>query len=171
MDHQAFAQLLGNYGEFFASIGVLATLIYLSVQVRLARQESRAVLVQHRNDAVRELWLTLATDEKLAVAYGEGLEKVRGSKMPAHEALEELGMDFGEAVRIERYLAASFFHRQAMYQSALNKEEESALEQQIVQMYREGLGRIWFDATFPEGNKHGFSEDFVGYVREIRHRP
>jgi hypothetical protein len=34
MDHQAFAQLLGNYGEFAGSIAVFATLIYLAIQVR-----------------------------------------------------------------------------------------------------------------------------------------
>jgi hypothetical protein len=37
MDHQAFAQLLGNYGEFIGSIAVLATLVYLAVQVRHSR--------------------------------------------------------------------------------------------------------------------------------------
>lgn len=34
MDHQAFAQLLGNYGEFVGAIAVFVTLVYLSVQVR-----------------------------------------------------------------------------------------------------------------------------------------
>ena len=34
MDHQDFAQLLGNYGEFFGAVAVVVTLIYLSIQVR-----------------------------------------------------------------------------------------------------------------------------------------
>ena len=34
MDHQAFAQLLGNYGEFVGAIAVVVTLVYLAVQVR-----------------------------------------------------------------------------------------------------------------------------------------
>ena len=34
MDHQAFAQLLGNYGEFLGAIAVVVTLIYLAVQIR-----------------------------------------------------------------------------------------------------------------------------------------
>lgn len=38
MDHQAFAQLLGNYGEFFGAIAVLLTLIYLAIQTRLTRK-------------------------------------------------------------------------------------------------------------------------------------
>ena len=34
MDHQAFAQLLGNYGEFIGALAVVATLGYLALQVR-----------------------------------------------------------------------------------------------------------------------------------------
>jgi len=34
MDHQTFAQLLGNYGEFIGAIAVVATLIYLAAQIR-----------------------------------------------------------------------------------------------------------------------------------------
>ena len=41
MDHQAFAQLLGNYGEFVGAIAVVVTLGYLAVQIRLKHRESR----------------------------------------------------------------------------------------------------------------------------------
>jgi hypothetical protein len=34
MDHQALAQLLGNYGELVGAIGVVITLGYLAVQIR-----------------------------------------------------------------------------------------------------------------------------------------
>ncbi len=34
MDHQAFAQLLGNYGEFVGAIAVVVTLVYLAIQIR-----------------------------------------------------------------------------------------------------------------------------------------
>lgn len=44
MDHQAFAQLLGNYGEFFGSIAVVATLIYLARQVQESSKLSRMQL-------------------------------------------------------------------------------------------------------------------------------
>ncbi len=42
MDQQAFAQLLGNYGEFVGAIAVVATLAYLAMQVRQQNLESRA---------------------------------------------------------------------------------------------------------------------------------
>jgi hypothetical protein len=43
MDHQAFAQLLGNYGEFIGAIAVVITLGYLTVQVRHNTATSQAV--------------------------------------------------------------------------------------------------------------------------------
>ena len=36
------AQLLGNFGEFFGAIAVVATLIYLAIQVRQSNHLARA---------------------------------------------------------------------------------------------------------------------------------
>ena len=41
MDHQAFAQILGNYGEFFGAIAVVVTLGYLAIQIRQNTRASR----------------------------------------------------------------------------------------------------------------------------------
>jgi hypothetical protein len=38
MDHQMFAEMLGNYGEFVGAIAVVATLVYLAVQVKHNRE-------------------------------------------------------------------------------------------------------------------------------------
>jgi hypothetical protein len=49
MDHQAFAQLLGSYGEFFGAIAVVITLIYFGVQLRkteIATKNSTASAMQ-----------------------------------------------------------------------------------------------------------------------------
>jgi hypothetical protein len=45
MDHQAIAQLLGNYGEFVGAIAVVVTLAYLAVQIRNQNRESRIASV------------------------------------------------------------------------------------------------------------------------------
>jgi len=42
MDHQALAQLLGNYGEFFGAIAVVLTLGYLTVQLRQSNRLAQA---------------------------------------------------------------------------------------------------------------------------------
>ena len=46
MDHLAFAQLLGSYGEFIGSIAVLATLIYLALQIRQTGRSNTFAAVQ-----------------------------------------------------------------------------------------------------------------------------
>ena len=49
MDHQAFAQLLGSYGEFVGAIAVVITLIYFGVQLRkteIATKNSTASAMQ-----------------------------------------------------------------------------------------------------------------------------
>ena len=42
MDHQALAEMLGNYGEFVGAIAVVATLVYLAIQVRHSREATVA---------------------------------------------------------------------------------------------------------------------------------
>jgi len=55
MDHQAVAQLLGNYGEFIGAIAVVGTLVYLAVQINqnntLLKAQVRAIRAQIRIDA------------------------------------------------------------------------------------------------------------------------
>jgi hypothetical protein len=56
MDHQAFAQLLGNYGEFVGAIGVVATLAYLAVQIRQSTasvQQSNRIAIANTEISVR----------------------------------------------------------------------------------------------------------------------
>jgi hypothetical protein len=58
MDHEAFAQLLGNYGEFFGAIAVVVTLGYLAVQIR---QNTHSNYV-NRGDTARQLMIALSQD-------------------------------------------------------------------------------------------------------------
>jgi len=80
MDHQAFAQLLGNYGEFVGAIAVVATLFYLAVQVRQGKvateantrtlEESRRVALVdsyvRRLEAMDRAQIQLALSDQLA---------------------------------------------------------------------------------------------------------
>ena len=51
MDHQAFAQLLGNYGEFVGAIAVVATLAYLAIQVRQSNKIETAESIRSTTNA------------------------------------------------------------------------------------------------------------------------
>ena len=56
MDHQAIAQLLGNYGEFVGAIAVVARLYYLALQVR------------HSSDATEANTRAMEESRRLAMA-------------------------------------------------------------------------------------------------------
>jgi hypothetical protein len=60
MEHQAFAQLLGNYGEFVGAIAVVITLLYLAVQIRQntesLRLSSELALSQQTSDFAARMW-------------------------------------------------------------------------------------------------------------------
>ena len=66
MDHQAFAQMLGNFGEFVAAIAVVVTLFYLALHIRHSTQTTRAstfdtILAQWR-EHVRDTFTTHPTN-------------------------------------------------------------------------------------------------------------
>jgi hypothetical protein len=83
MDHQALAQLLGNYGEFVGSIEVLLTLVYLAFQVRqntsAIRQQSYNDILQRRND-----WFEgPAKDRELMNLFAKGTNGDRFDRIDA----------------------------------------------------------------------------------------
>jgi aspartate/tyrosine/aromatic aminotransferase len=72
MDHQAFAQLLGNYGEFVGSVGVVGTLFYVAIQIRNQIRESRASAI----NSLTQQWATvtlLLCEPNLNRLWQEGL--------------------------------------------------------------------------------------------------
>jgi hypothetical protein len=52
MDHQAIAQLLGNYGEFVGAIAVVVTLAYLAVQIRQNTRTIETTTLRSMQDVV-----------------------------------------------------------------------------------------------------------------------
>lgn len=65
MDHQAIAQMLGNYGEFVGAVGVVVTLAYLAIQIRQNTRTIQSSTLQASTDAINEVNLAVATDPDL----------------------------------------------------------------------------------------------------------
>jgi len=63
MDHQAFAQLLGNYGEFIGAIAVVVTLGFLAIQIRSANATSQAVATHSFVDTINRANAQLDDEE------------------------------------------------------------------------------------------------------------
>ncbi len=68
MDHQAFAQLLGNYGEFIGAIAVFATLAYLAVQVRQNTRSMQSQILLQTTQLFQGVFLAPSHSTRLQTA-------------------------------------------------------------------------------------------------------
>ena len=66
MDLMSTAQLLGNFGEFFGAIAVVATLGYLAVQIRNNTRANQVVRVAKAQDDLNRIHEQIASNEALA---------------------------------------------------------------------------------------------------------
>lgn len=73
MDHQAIAQLLGNYGEFVGAIAVVLTLGYLALQIRESRAETARASRQSAQRAVGDFNLRIASEESFYLLFCRGM--------------------------------------------------------------------------------------------------
>ena len=84
MDHQIFAQLLGNYGEFVGAVGVVITLGYLAVQIKQNRTQTQSQIEQ----SLYEQWQTpakiMADSPQLADIFCRG-QKSRSALTEAEQ--------------------------------------------------------------------------------------
>jgi hypothetical protein len=66
INHQAFAELLGNYGEFVGSIAVLATRIYLPFQIRQNTAQLASASLQAMADRMENKLIFIAGNPESA---------------------------------------------------------------------------------------------------------
>ncbi len=158
---------VGALAELVGSLAVLATLGYLTLQVRDARAESRAALLQHRSDAAREMWLARATHPELAGVLETANEKLGSGGPPGTQQLcESTGLDRTQASMVAAFAAAHFFHRQTLFLSPLTKIERETLDGQLTTQFGNGPFRIWFNAI-ADNEGRGFDPSFVGHVQQL----
>jgi hypothetical protein len=75
-DHLTIVELttiLGNVGEFLSSIGVIATLIYLAIQIRESKKATESSIIWERAKALREtalLWVSSPETSQLMREFG-----------------------------------------------------------------------------------------------------
>lgn len=92
MDHLTFAQLLGNYGEFVGSLGVVATLFYLAIQVR----QTRLVTAADMKQRLSEQLVQINRDAYSSTEFADLL-----ARLPEFPSLNEV--EPTTRIRIEQY--------------------------------------------------------------------
>jgi len=85
MDHQVFAQMLGNYGEFVGAIAVVITLGNLAVQIRQNKEATeknsaiaRADSQRHISERWQDILAELARDEVQVRLLARGMARFEG---------------------------------------------------------------------------------------------
>jgi hypothetical protein len=124
MDHQAFAEMLGNYGEFVGAIAVVVTLGYLAVQLRRNSEVSKyQFLFQIQSEWNRLGELTIGSNEMLKL-----LNLCRSSSLP-----EELAPEDQERLR---FYANSIINTYAAVVMAKNNRQ---IDDQMYEAFRQDL--------------------------------
>jgi hypothetical protein len=149
MDHQAFAQLLGNYGEFLGAIAVVITLAILTFQVAHAREALKAT--SHQNYKTRKLELRrfLASRDVSEIFFS-------GSNDP-------VSLDHHGRFVFHNTMASFLFWLETSYQmwrDGLIDESDWRTDLQLVREIQTSAGfKVWWPAC-----REFFAEDFVELV-------
>ena len=109
MDHHAFAQLLGNYGEFVGAIAVVVTLAYLAVQIR----QNTASMNESRRMAITQSqidWTSMFNSSMMTMSDSAYFPEIW---IKAHKDFASLTED--ERVRLEFNMTAMLARLDALH--------------------------------------------------------
>ena len=152
MDHQDFAQLLGNYGEFVGAIAVVVTLVYLTTQIRQNTNAIRSSAYASWNEAAQS-WGDFVADNAKTLA-------IVGKKPLDQLTQEELFIAVGFATKTFSQGQAAFLHHQA---GSLPDEVSDAYLRGFLNAFEVNpvLGGIWRN-----GMRDAYAASFVQYVEQ-----
>ncbi len=154
MDLMDTAQLLGNFGEFVAAIGVVATLAYLAVQIRQNTRATHAASHHAITDSLNLGNIAVAQDAELAQIWVTGCTDRRTLSETERERLDSL-------LRSHFHVFDSLFYSAnngAGVQSLLLAEEKGFSHL----MNLRGVYDWWKD------NPYAFSPEFRSYMEGFR---
>ena len=153
MDHLTFAQMLGSYGEFVGAIAVVATLLYLSIQIR---QNSNTIGGGTEMDLARELaaWHSRVTSQPDLIGLYE--------KGATNESMTE-----AETLRY-RWLIAELLY---IYEGAFRQHKRGLISDESWNQYvvstigllRPDVIRAWW-----EQRTSALSDEFFTYIETRR---
>ena len=139
---------LGALGEFLGVFALVATLIYLSIQVRYARDESEKAVLEARTTGVRELSLSVATSDGLSAALVKADEAIGVVPGDFEAELISYGLDRQEANRVGRWYLATWRLDRTQYETATTQEQLNTQNGRLRAIYVSGVGRLFWDNYF-----------------------
>lgn len=162
MDLMATAQLLGNFGEFFGAIAVVATLIYLAAQVKQAKHMAALSARESRNNGTRELFLALATSDRLADAWTRAENQMPGDALLEQRKVLEArsGINPEDAQRVQAFAVALFYHYRTMFTADLSVGDRASLDSNIRRFFSSSVGANLLAAQ-------SSADEFVNHAKSL----
>ena len=161
MDLMSAAQLLGNFGEFFGSIAVVATLVYLSVQVRYTKTELKRSMSQERAGTSIQLQQNRVSNDALRKAYLKTSEPgfLKDYEKRFDITVEEADMLVWDRVAYWQYHSHTIAHIEE-----LPPDERTAFDVALRAQYTSPFVAAWYERSKSFGV---LNERAVRYIDNI----
>ena len=151
---------LGALGEFLGVFALVATLVYLAIQVREAQRQSRQAAMETRTSGFRDLMIATGTSDRLSTAFQKASEALGARSTPFEMELTSLGLDPQEALSLRNWWVARYRLDATEFQGIGRSDEEN--RGRLASTYGEGIGRLFWDAG--PGRRQS---PFIDHVNEL----
>lgn len=146
---------IGAIGEMLGAVGVIASLLYLAIQVKGDREATGANTIQMRATAAREAQLAVATSDHLAPilasVYRDGSwPQLRGVMT------DQLGLDDEAATRLHAYWQMIIRQAEGTFRMPMTDSEREELLRGMASTVLTGPMEIWWDAAKKTVAGHDF---------------
>ena len=151
--------IIAAIAETMSALAVMASLIYVGVQVRGDRLARVAATVQARQEGTREILLAQATSPELGSLLGKVYER-SGTKLPGMQSIEDsYQLSSEEAYRVCCLWVALFRKYEADFNLALTDQEKGHATG-LIRMLKNGAPSAWWS----EAKYAWFSREFIDRV-------
>jgi len=145
---------LGNIGEFVAAVGVIASLIYLAVQIRQNTKWARHQTFQSSLGQTLDWYRLITEDDDVARIYVAGCE-----------SFEQLS--YQDKVRFSHLMVQAFAHCEVMLQVGedrlLREETIDAVNRFIIRQFGHPGVRSWWE----QEGRSVLARDFRDHVDRV----
>ena len=141
---------LGALGEFVGSIGVIATLIYLAIQIRQNSAATRAQAVQSTSDAMIQISLVQTSDEGWADLF-------------TRASVDYYALSAEERNRLGWFWFALLRGQETLYQLFLNGNAPKTTWESHAASIRHNAKSVGFRQWWQE-NPYPFTREFSSFV-------
>ena len=161
--YRSFREAVGAIGEVLGALAVVATLLYLALQVRHAKAAAADASRQTRSAGIQAMLLAMATNDDLrnAVAATGGLD----ANNCVHKLVQEFGISPDEAGRVEWQAAYWFWLHWGHFASTTSEEDIAELRHLIGALYSSPY--MLFCWQHSDSARPYLDPEFVAFVDSI----